>query len=87
VPPVRTTAVRAEIDEDDDAMQVRETMTAETIRRKSLPTVLGVCADCGQPVTREQEHFRLVSGARHALCFYDPGYAQRVRELGLRAVR
>jgi hypothetical protein len=55
-------------------------MTAEKIRRKPFVTVLGTCLDCGQPVIAGQEFLRTDHGIQHALCFYEPTYAKRVRE-------
>ena len=60
-------------------MRTEETMTAEKIRRKSFVTLLGNCQDCGQPVIAGQEFLRSDNGIRHALCFYEPAYAKRVR--------
>jgi hypothetical protein len=62
------------------AMHTEETMTAEKIRRKSFVTLIGICADCGQPVKGGQEFLRTDHGIQHALCFYDPSHAKRVRE-------
>lgn len=62
-------------------MRTDETMTAEKIRRKPFVTVLGTCHDCGQPVIAGQEFLRSESGIQHALCFYEPAYAKRLREL------
>ena len=62
-------------------MRTEETMAAEKIRRKPFVTLLGNCQDCGQPVIAEQEFLRSDHGIQHALCFYDPSYAKRVREL------
>ena len=50
-------------------MRTEETMAAEKIRRN------------GQPVIAGQEFLRSDDGIQHALCFYDPAYAKRVREL------
>ncbi len=61
-------------------MDTSETMTAEKIRRKKVSTVLGICPDCGQPVREGQEFLRPDHGIQHALCFYDPAHAKRVRE-------
>ena len=62
-------------------MRTEETMTAEKIRRKPFVTLLGNCQDCGQPVIAGQEFLRSDNGIQHALCFDDPAYAKRVREL------
>jgi hypothetical protein len=62
-------------------MRTNETMAAEKIRRKPFVTVLGTCQDCGQPVIAEQEFLRSDQGIQHALCFYEPAYAKRLREL------
>ena len=62
-------------------MRTEETMTAEKIRRKPFVTILGNCQDCGQPVKAGQEFLQSANGIQHALCFYDPAYAKRVREL------
>lgn len=61
-------------------MRTDETMTAEKIRRKPFVTVVGTCLDCGQPVIAGQEFLRTDHGIQHALCFYEPTYAKRVRE-------
>jgi hypothetical protein len=61
-------------------MRTEETMTAEKIRRKPFVTLLGICQDCGQPVKAGQEFLRADTGIQHALCFYDPAHAKRVRE-------
>ncbi len=61
-------------------MQTTETITAEKIRRKRVSVFLGVCPDCGQPVKHGQEFLRTDDGIQHALCFYDPAHAKRVRE-------
>jgi hypothetical protein len=58
-----------------------ETIAAEKMRRKRFVAILGKCEDCGLPVIAGQELVRLANGIRHALCFYDPAYAKRVREL------
>lgn len=60
-------------------MHTQETMIAEKIRRKPLPNLLGTCSDCGQPVIGGQEFLRTDHGIQHALCFYEPDYARRVR--------
>ncbi len=60
-------------------MDTQETMTAEKIRRRKVISVLGTCPDCGQPVKAGQEFLRTEKGVQHALCFYDPGHAQRMR--------
>jgi hypothetical protein len=62
-------------------MRTEETMTAEKIRRKSFVTSLGICQDCGQPVTAGQEFIRSDTGIRHALCFYEPAFAKRARSV------
>jgi len=62
-------------------MRTEETIAAEKIRRKPFVTLLGKCQDCGQPVLAGQEFCRTDDVIRHALCFYDPAYAKRVREL------
>jgi hypothetical protein len=62
-------------------MRTEETMAAEKIRRKPFVTLLGNCQDCGQPVIAGQGFLRSDHGIRHALCFYDPAYAKRAREL------
>ncbi len=61
-------------------MRTEETIAAEKIRRKPFVTLLGVCHDCGQPVIAGQEFLRSDNGIQHALCFYDPSHAKRVRE-------
>jgi hypothetical protein len=66
-------------------MQTSETMTAEKIRRKSFQAVLGTCLDCGQPVIAGQEFLRSDHGIQHALCFYEPSYAKRMREVKAKA--
>jgi len=58
-----------------------ETMTAEKMRRKPFVQLLGTCKDCGQPVIAGQEFLRTEHGIEHALCFYEPDYAKRAREL------
>ena len=58
-----------------------ETMDAEKIRRKPFVNVMGTCAECGQPVIAGQEFLRTDHGIQHALCFYEPAYAKRVREI------
>jgi hypothetical protein len=62
-------------------MHTREIMTAEKIRRKPFVTVFGICQDCGQPITAGQEFLRSDHGMQHALCFYEPAYAKRMRDL------
>ena len=62
-------------------MRIEETIMAEIIRRKQFVALLGTCQDCGQPVTEEQEFFRSDDKIRHALCFFDPTFAKREREL------
>jgi hypothetical protein len=49
--------------------------------RRQFVALLGTCQDCGQPVTEGQEFFRSDDGIRHALCFFDPAFAKREREL------
>lgn len=61
-------------------MATTETMIAEKIRRKPFVQLLGTCPDCGQPVIAGQEFLRSDHGIQHALCFYEPDYAKRVRE-------
>ena len=56
-----------------------ETMSAEKMRRKPFVQLLGTCRDCGQPVLAGQEFHRTEAGIEHALCFYEPDYAKRVR--------
>jgi hypothetical protein len=58
-----------------------ETIAAEKMRRKRIVAILGKCQDCGQPVLAGQEFLQSDNGIQHALCFYDPAYAKRVREL------
>ena len=58
-----------------------ETIAAEKMRRKPFVAILGTCQDCGEPVTERQEFLRSEDGIRHALCYYDPASAKRVREL------
>jgi hypothetical protein len=58
-----------------------EPITAEKMRKKKFVALLGTCQDCGQPVTEEQKFFRSDDGIRHALCFFDPAFAKREREL------
>jgi hypothetical protein len=58
-----------------------ETIAAEKMRRKRIVAILGNCQDCGQPVIAGQEFLQSDNGIQHALCFYDPAYAKRVREL------
>ena len=58
-----------------------EPITAVKKRRKKLVAVLGKCLDCGQPVKEGQEFSRLDDGIRHKLCFFDPAFAKRIREL------
>ena len=58
-----------------------ETIAAEKMRRKPFVAILGTCQDCGEPVTERQEFLRSEDGIRHALCFFDPTFAKRVREL------
>ena len=57
-----------------------ETIAAEKLRRKRIVAILGKCQDCGQPVLEGHEFLRSDNGIRHALCFYDPAFAKRVRE-------
>ena len=61
-------------------MRTDETMVAEKIRRKPFVTLLGTCPECGQPVKAGQEFLRTDNGVEHALCFYDPAHAKRVRD-------
>ena len=61
-------------------MHTEDTMKAEKIRRKPFITVLGTCPSCGQPVIGGQEFLSADSGIQHALCFYEPAYAKRLRE-------
>ena len=56
-------------------------IAAEKMRRKRIVTLFGNCQDCGQPVKAGQEFLQSDNGIQHALCFYDPAYAKRVREL------
>ena len=58
-----------------------EPITAEKMRHKKFIALLGTCQDCGQPVTERQEFFRSDDGIRHALCYFDPSFAKREREL------
>ena len=58
-----------------------ETIAAEKMRRKRIVAILGNCQDCGQSVIAGQEFLQSDNGIQHALCFYDPAYAKRVREL------
>ncbi len=60
-----------------------EPITAEKLRRKPIVALLGKCKDCGQPVMDGQDFSRSDDGIRHTLCFYEPAYAKRVRELKL----
>jgi hypothetical protein len=60
-----------------------EPITAEKLRRKPIVASLGKCKDCGQPAMEGQDFRRLDNGIRHTLCFYEPAYAKRVRELNL----
>jgi hypothetical protein len=62
-------------------MRTNETMIAENIRRKPFVTLLGNCQDCGQPIIAGQDFLHSDDSIQHALCFYDPAYAKRVREL------
>ena len=62
-------------------MHTAETMMAEKIRRKPFVALFGKCESCGQPVLAGQEFCRSDDVIRHALCFYEPAYAKRVREL------
>jgi hypothetical protein len=61
-------------------MHTEETMTAEKIRRRPFVALHGTCEACGQPVIAGQEVCRSDDVIRHALCFYEPAYAKRVRE-------
>jgi len=63
-------------------MQMKDTMKAETLRRKRHIAILGKCPDCDQPVTDQQESISSRKGVRHVLCFYEPAYALRTREKG-----
>jgi hypothetical protein len=58
-----------------------ETIAAEKMRRKKFVVILGTCQDCGQPVAEGQQILRSDDGIRHALCFHDPAFAKRMREL------
>jgi len=58
-----------------------EAIAAEKMRHKRFVALLGMCQDCGQPVIEGQELLRSDNSIQHALCFYDPAYAKRVREL------
>jgi hypothetical protein len=62
-------------------MRTEKTMAAEKMRRKRIVAILGKCQDCGQPVIAGQEFLQSDNGIQHALCFYDPAYAKRVRQL------
>ena len=62
-------------------MRTNEIISAEEIRRKPIVALLGKCHACGQPIMEGQEFRRSDNGIRHTLCFYDPAYAKRVREL------
>ena len=63
-------------------MRTEETIAAEKMRRRPFVTMVGICEDCRQPVLAGQEFCRSDDGlVRHALCFYEPAYAKRVREL------
>ena len=66
-------------------MRTNETIAAEKMRRKPFVAILGTCQDCGEPVTERQEFLRAENGIRHALCFFDPAFAKRVRKLGSKA--
>jgi len=61
-------------------MHTEETMAAEKIRRQPFVNLIGVCQECGGPVKVGQEFLRTDHGIQHALCFYDPAHAKRVRE-------
>jgi hypothetical protein len=63
------------------AMRTNEIISAEKMRRKPIIATLGKCKDCDQPVMDGQDFRRSINGIRHALCFYDPAYAKRMREL------
>lgn len=56
-----------------------ETMDAEKMRRMPFKQLIGTCSECGEPVTAGQEFHRTDSGVEHALCFYEPNFAKRVR--------
>ena len=58
-----------------------EPVTAVIMRKKKFVALLGQCLDCGQPVIEGQEFIRSDDGIRHALCFFDPAFAKREREL------
>jgi hypothetical protein len=58
-----------------------ETIAAEKMRRKKFVAILGTCQDCGQPITEGQQTLRSDDGVQHALCFHDPAFAKRMREL------
>jgi hypothetical protein len=62
-------------------MRTNETIAAEKMRRKPIVTILGKCHACGQPIIDGHEFRRSDNGIRHTLCFYEPAYAKRVREL------
>jgi hypothetical protein len=64
-----------------------ETIEAEKMRKKRFVAVFGKCLDCDQPVTEGQEFLRSEEGLRHALCFYDPAFAKRVRAAKLNPAR
>jgi len=57
-----------------------EAIASEKMRRKRLVALLGTCRDCRQPIIEGQEFLRSDNGIQHALCFYDPAFAKRVRE-------
>ena len=58
-----------------------EAMDAEKMRRKRLVQLIGTCQKCGESVKAGQEFLRTDNGVEHALCFYEPAYAERVRAL------
>ncbi len=62
-------------------MRTNEIVSAEKMRRKPIVALIGKCQDCGQPVIDGQDFRRSNNGIRHTLCFYDPAYAKRVRDL------
>jgi hypothetical protein len=62
-------------------MRTNETIAAEKMRRKPIVALLGKCYACGQPIIEGHEFRRSENGIRHTLCFYEPAYAKRVREL------
>ena len=62
-------------------MRTSDTFAAEKMRRKPIAALLGKCQACGQPIMDGQEFRRSDNGMMHTLCFYEPAYAKRVREL------